>query len=48
AAEKSIVEGRLAADIESRWTYLRERSEELNRLDRSAIYGGFHIYELAA
>jgi S-adenosylmethionine-diacylglycerol 3-amino-3-carboxypropyl transferase len=48
AAEKSIVANRLATEIESRWTYLRQRSEELNRLDRSAIYGGYHIYELAA
>jgi len=47
AAEKSIVEGRLSPEIDARWTYLRARSEELNRLDRSAIYGGFHIYELA-
>jgi S-adenosylmethionine-diacylglycerol 3-amino-3-carboxypropyl transferase len=47
AAEKSIVAGRLAPDLDSRWTYLRDRSVELNRMDRSAIYGGFHIYELA-
>jgi S-adenosylmethionine-diacylglycerol 3-amino-3-carboxypropyl transferase len=47
AAEKSIVENRLAPEIEGRWTYLRQRSDELNRMDRSAIYGGFHIYELA-
>ncbi|MGV3548864.1 DUF3419 family protein [Rhizobium sp.] len=47
AAEKSIVENRLAPEIEARWTYLRDRSEDLNRMDRSAIYGGFHIYELA-
>lgn len=47
AAEKSIVENRLIPDIDRRWIYLRERSGELNRMDRSAIYGGFHIYELA-
>jgi S-adenosylmethionine-diacylglycerol 3-amino-3-carboxypropyl transferase len=46
AAEKSIVENRLAPGIERRWTYLRDRSQSLNRMDRSAIYGGFHIYEL--
>jgi S-adenosylmethionine-diacylglycerol 3-amino-3-carboxypropyl transferase len=46
AAEKSIVENRLATEIDRRWIYLRERSEQLNRKDRSAIYGGFHIYEL--
>ena len=47
AAEKSIIENRLAPRIERRWTYLRDRSQSLNRMDRSAIYGGFHIYELA-
>jgi S-adenosylmethionine-diacylglycerol 3-amino-3-carboxypropyl transferase len=47
AAEKSIVENRLATEVDRRWIYLRERSEQLNRKDRSAIYGGFHIYELA-
>ena len=46
AAEKSIVENRLATEVDRRWIYLRERSEQLNRKDRSAIYGGFHIYEL--
>ena len=45
AAEKSIVEGRLRPEIDGRWRYLREQSEELGRKDRSAIYGGFHIYE---
>lgn len=48
AAEKSIVENRLSPNLDCRWTYLRERSLELNRLDRSAIYGGFHIYEYVA
>ncbi len=47
AAERSIVAGRLTPDLDARWTYLRDRSMELNRMDRSAIYGGFHIYELA-
>jgi S-adenosylmethionine-diacylglycerol 3-amino-3-carboxypropyl transferase len=48
AAEKSIVEGRLSPEIDRQWRYLRERSEHLNKQDRSAIYGGFHIYEKAA
>ncbi|MFM2278746.1 MAG: hypothetical protein RLZZ444_977 [Pseudomonadota bacterium] len=48
AAEKSIVEGRLPYGIASQWTYLSERSTELNEQDRSAIYGGFHIYEKIA
>lgn len=47
AAEKSIVEGRLSPDIAARWTYLEDRSQSLNRMDRSAIYGGFHVYEFA-
>jgi S-adenosylmethionine-diacylglycerol 3-amino-3-carboxypropyl transferase len=44
AAEKSIIEGRLSPAIREQWTYLDQRSRELNALDRSAIYGGFHIY----
>ena len=48
AAEKSILTGRLAPEIDTRWTYLAERSAHLNRMDRSAIYGGFHIYERKA
>lgn len=48
AAEKSVLDGRLSPALLDQWTYLPERSEELNRLDRSAIYGGFHIYEKRA
>jgi S-adenosylmethionine-diacylglycerol 3-amino-3-carboxypropyl transferase len=48
AAEKSIVAGRLAPEIEAQWQYLKDRSETLNTHDRSAIYGGFHIYEKIA
>lgn len=44
AAEKSIIEGRLSSAIRDQWTYLEDRSLELTALDRSAIYGGFHIY----
>jgi S-adenosylmethionine-diacylglycerol 3-amino-3-carboxypropyl transferase len=44
AAEKSIIEGRLSPAIRAQWTYFEERSQGLNVLDRSAIYGGFHIY----
>jgi S-adenosylmethionine-diacylglycerol 3-amino-3-carboxypropyl transferase len=44
AAEKSIIEGRLSSAIRDQWTYLKERSLELTAFDRSAIYGGFHIY----
>jgi S-adenosylmethionine-diacylglycerol 3-amino-3-carboxypropyl transferase len=44
AAEKSIIEGRLSPAIRDQWVYFEERSQELNVRDRSAIYGGFHIY----
>lgn len=44
AAEKSIIEGRLAPAIRGQWDYFEEKSRELTALDRSAIYGGFHIY----
>jgi S-adenosylmethionine-diacylglycerol 3-amino-3-carboxypropyl transferase len=43
-AEKSIIEGRLAPAIRDQWDYFEEKSRELTALDRSAIYGGFHIY----
>jgi S-adenosylmethionine-diacylglycerol 3-amino-3-carboxypropyl transferase len=32
----------------SRWRYERELSRALLARDRSAIYGGFHIYSLPA
>ena len=44
AAEKSVIEGRLLPVLRQDWQYLAERSAELNLQDRSAIYGGFHIY----
>jgi S-adenosylmethionine-diacylglycerol 3-amino-3-carboxypropyl transferase len=44
AAEKSIIEGRLSPTIRDQWTYFEDKSRELTVLDRSAIYGGFHIY----
>ncbi len=45
AAEKSIVADGLAPEIDAAWRYLEEQSLSLGRMDRSAIYGGFHIYE---
>ncbi|MDB5526396.1 MAG: hypothetical protein JWM58_4159 [Rhizobium sp.] len=48
AAEKSVVENRLDPEIDGKWTYLKERSDSLGKADRSAIYGGFHIYEKTA
>jgi S-adenosylmethionine-diacylglycerol 3-amino-3-carboxypropyl transferase len=46
AGEPSILPGRIPGDILSRWTYEAERSAALTRKDRSAIYGGFHLYLL--
>ncbi|CCF19892.1 S-adenosylmethionine:diacylglycerol 3-amino-3-carboxypropyl transferase protein [Pseudorhizobium banfieldiae] len=46
AGEPSILEGRVRGAILRRWAYLSERSQELTLQDRSAIYGGLHIYEL--
>ncbi|MBP1852354.1 DUF3419 family protein [Rhizobium halophytocola] len=45
AAKASILPGRLRDTLLSQWTYQAEQSERLNARDRSAIYGGFHIYE---
>ncbi len=45
AAEESILTGKLAPALLDQWDYQAERSQTLNRQDRSAIYGGFHIYE---
>ncbi len=39
-----ILPGRVRADILGRWTYDCAASETGFRSDRSAIYGGFHVY----
>lgn len=44
AAEDSILPGRLSETLLSQWDYDAELSLNLGRQDRSAIYGGFHIY----
>nr|CAD6602942.1 hypothetical protein RKHAN_01252 [Rhizobium sp. Khangiran2] len=46
AGEPSILEGRVRGASLGRWAYLSDRSQELTLQDRSAIYGGLHIYEL--
>ena len=46
AGIETILPGRIDEGLLSQWTYLAETSKELNTKDRSAIYGGFHIYEL--
>ena len=48
AAEPSLLPGRLDPAILGRWHYEAERSQGLTQGDRSAIYGGFHLYVLAS
>lgn len=47
AAEPSLLPGRLDPAILGKWRYLEETSVDLTRRDRSSIYGGVHVYELA-
>jgi S-adenosylmethionine-diacylglycerol 3-amino-3-carboxypropyl transferase len=46
AAEPSLLPGRLDPDLLGRWRYEEALSRELTDRDRSAIYGGFHLYVL--
>ncbi len=46
AAEPSLLPGRVDDDILDRWTYQDNASRDFTRRDRSAIYGGFHLYTL--
>ena len=46
AAEPSLLPGRLAPELLARWHYEAELSRTLTQRDRSAIYGGFHLYVL--
>lgn len=39
-----ILQGRVNEQVLGNWHYDKSRSEALNLEDRSAIYGGFHIY----
>ena len=48
AAEPSLLPGRLAPELLERWDYQAEVSSALTQRDRSAIYGGFHLYVLKA
>jgi len=48
AAEPSLLPGRLAPELLDRWHYEAETSHALTQRDRSAIYGGFHLYVLKA
>ena len=47
AAEPSLLTGRLDDAILGKWRYLEETSADCTRRDRSSIYGGVHVYELA-
>ena len=46
AAEPSLLPGRVPDDILARWHYAEDTSRALTLRDRSAIYGGFHLYIL--
>ena len=47
AAAPSLLPGRLDEALLARWRYETDLSRDLARRDRSAIYGGFHLYVLA-
>jgi S-adenosylmethionine-diacylglycerol 3-amino-3-carboxypropyl transferase len=47
AAAPSLLPGRVDDDLLSRWRYQAEQSQDLTQRDRSAIYGGFHLYVAA-
>jgi S-adenosylmethionine-diacylglycerol 3-amino-3-carboxypropyl transferase len=44
AGEPSILPGRVADEVLGRWRYEAEASRDFTARDRSAIYGGFHLY----
>jgi S-adenosylmethionine-diacylglycerol 3-amino-3-carboxypropyl transferase len=46
AAQPSLLPGRLDQAILDRWCYDAEASRAFTKADRSAIYGGFHLYLL--
>ncbi len=46
AAEDSLLPGRLPGEILERWSSDHDRCRDLTARDRSAIYGGFHLYQL--
>ena len=48
AGEETILPGRVPEAILSRFAYDAARCRELTERDRSSIYGGFHLYTLAA
>lgn len=44
AGEATILPGRVSNSILERWTYDAAKSAEIHAKDRSAIYGGFHLF----
>ncbi|MCB1490306.1 MAG: DUF3419 family protein [Rhodobiaceae bacterium] len=48
AAEPTLLPGRVSDDLLSFWSYREAESRAYSAADRSAIYGGFHLYELRA
>jgi S-adenosylmethionine-diacylglycerol 3-amino-3-carboxypropyl transferase len=46
AGTETLLPGRIPPSLSSRWRYEAARSAELHQRDRSAIYGGFHLYVL--
>ena len=44
AAEETLLPGRVSHAILSRWHYEADKSRAWTVRDRSAIYGGFHLY----
>jgi S-adenosylmethionine-diacylglycerol 3-amino-3-carboxypropyl transferase len=46
AAEPTLLPGRLPNDLLLRWNYRSADSLDFTRRDRSAIYGGVHLYIL--
>ncbi|UVO49195.1 DUF3419 family protein [Sphingomonas sp. SUN019] len=46
AGESDILPGRVPADVLGRWTYRQAESADYTKRDRSAVYGGVHLYVL--
>jgi S-adenosylmethionine-diacylglycerol 3-amino-3-carboxypropyl transferase len=44
AAAPSLLPGRLSPELLGRWRYEEALSRDFTERDRSAIYGGFHLY----
>lgn len=44
AAEPSLLPGRVSPSLLDQWLYEQDASRDYSARDRSAIYGGFHLY----